>query len=190
MDHIDLTNRNGLLRGDLRYFCNFKFHSHREVLTMPEPSADDVRRANMNTLADTHAIYVEAIRKLMGKEGLDAISEANRQHGLELGRAAIKQGSLRSGNLHSIFEFFDAAHPYFGFELSIGAESEKCFELRVTSCPWIESFKARGAKPDICEYVTKIDEGIGQTVDSNVTMSIPKCMMRGDDHCIYRWEKE
>ena len=190
MDHIDLTNHKSPLRGDLRYFSNSKFNSHREVLTMPEPSADEVRRTNMSTLADTHAIYVEAIRKLMGKEGLDAISEANRQHGLELGRAAIKQGSLRSGNLHSIFEFFDAAHPYFGFELSIGAESEKCFELRVTSCPWIESFKARGAKPDICEYVTKIDEGIGQAVDSNVTMSIPKCMMRGDDHCIYRWEKE
>jgi predicted hydrocarbon binding protein len=190
MDHIDLTNCRGSLRGDLRYLGIPMVTSKRKATIMSNPNADDVRRANMSTLADTHAIYVEAIRTMMGKEGLDAIGEVNRQHGLELGKAAIKQGSLRSGDLHSIFEFFDAAHPYFGFELSIGAESEKCFELRVRSCPWIESFKARGAEPDICEYVTKIDEGIGQAVDSNVTLSIPKCMMRGDDHCIYRWEKE
>jgi hypothetical protein len=190
MDHINLTNRKSQLRGDLRYFSNPKFRDQRKVLTMYDPSADEVRRTNMGTLADTHAVYVEAIRRLMGKKGLDAVSEVNRHHGLELGRTAIKQGSLRNGDLHSIFEFFDAAHPYFGFELSIKTESEKCFELKVTSCPWIESFKARGAGPDICEYVTKIDEGIGQAVDSNVTMSIPKCMMRGDDHCIYRWERE
>jgi predicted hydrocarbon binding protein len=190
MDYINLTNRSSQLRGDLRYLSNPKFKVQWKMLAMSNPGADDVRRTNMHTLADTHAIYMEAIRRLMGKKGLDAISEVNRHHGFELGRAAIKQGSLRSDDLHSIFEFFNAAHPYFGFELSIESESEKCFELKVTSCPWIESFKAKGAGPDICEYVTKIDEGIGQAVDSDVTMSIPKCMMRGDEHCIYRWEKE
>lgn len=156
---------------------------------MSEPSAEDIRKANMSTLADTHAIYVEAIRKLMGDEGLKAIGEINRLHGLTLGEAGIEQGTLRKGDFRSIFEFFDGAHPYFGFELSIGDLTDKRFDLKVTDCPWIESFKARGAGPDVCEYVTKIDEGIGQAVDPDVTMSLPKCMMRGDDHCIYRWEK-
>jgi hypothetical protein len=157
---------------------------------MSDPTADDVRRANMSTLADTHAIYVEAIRKLMGKEGLEEIGEINRLHGLKLGNAGIEAGTLRKGDFRSIFEFFDGARPYFGFELAIGNLSDKRFDLKVTSCPWIESFKAQGAGEDVCEYVTKIDEGIGQAVDPDVKMSIPKCMMRGDDHCIYRWEKE
>jgi len=157
---------------------------------MSNPSADDVRRANMNTLADTHVIYVETIRRLMGDDGLRAISEVNRLHGLELGKTGIKQRTLKKGNLRSIFEFFDGAHPFFGFELSIGNHTDKRFDLKVTYCPWLESFKARGAASDICEYVTKIDEGIGQAVDPEVRMSIPKCMMRGDDYCIYRWEKE
>lgn len=157
---------------------------------MSDPSADDVRRVNMNTLADTHAIYVESIRRLMGDEGLKAIGEVNRLHGLKLGKEGIEQGTLRKGDLRSIFEFFDGAHPFFGFELSIGDQTEKRFDLKVTYCPWIESFKAMGAGSDLCEHVTKIDEGIGQAVDPDVSMSIPKCMMRGDDYCIYRWEKE
>jgi hypothetical protein len=157
---------------------------------MSDPTADEVRRANMNTLADTHAIYVEAIRRLMGEKGLRAIGEVNRLHGLNLGMAGIEQGNLRKGDLQSIFDFFDGAHPYLGFELSIGDVTDKRFDLKVTYCPWIESFRAGGAGPDLCEYVTKIDEGIGQAVDPDVSMSIPKCMMRGDDHCIYRWEKE
>ncbi|MBY8996544.1 MAG: L-2-amino-thiazoline-4-carboxylic acid hydrolase [Candidatus Thorarchaeota archaeon] len=157
---------------------------------MSDPSADDVRRANMNTLAATHVIYVEAIRRLMGDEGLKAIGEVNRLHGLKLGKDGIEQGSLRKGDLRSIFDFFDGAHPFFGFELSIGTSTDKSFNLKVTYCPWIESFKTQDAGSDICEHVTKIDEGIGQVVDPDVSMSIPKCMMRGDDHCIYRWEKE
>jgi hypothetical protein len=157
---------------------------------MTNPTADDVRRANMNTLADTHAIYVEAIRRLMGEKGLEEIGEINRLHGLELGKSGIEQGTLRKGDFRSIFEFFDGAGPYFGFKLSIDDLTNKRFDLKVTYCPWIESFRARGAGDDLCEYVTKIDEGIGQAVDPDVKMTIPKCMMRGDDYCIYRWEKE
>ena len=157
---------------------------------MLNPSADDVRRASMTTLAETHAIYVESVRSLMGQEGLKAIGEANRLHGLELGRAAVEQGNLRVGDYKSIFEFFDGGRPYFGFELSIGDMTDRRFDLKVTYCPWFEGFKGKGAGSDVCEWVTKIDEGIGQVVDPEFRMTIPKCMMRGDDHCIYRWEKD
>ncbi|TET08792.1 MAG: hypothetical protein E3J86_09955 [Candidatus Thorarchaeota archaeon] len=157
---------------------------------MPGPSADDVRRASMTTLAETHTIYVESVRRLMGEEGLKAIGEANRLHGLVLGKAGIEQGSLRVGDYKSIFEFFDGGHPYFGFTLDIAELTNKRIDMKVTYCPWLEGFKGKGASPDICEWVTKIDEGIGQAVDPEFKMTIPKCMMRGDDHCIYRWEKE
>jgi hypothetical protein len=156
---------------------------------MLQPSADDVRKSCMQTLADTHVVYVEATRRILGKEGLKAIGEANRIHGLELGKSAIKTGSLRKGDLYSIFEFFDAAHPYFGFDLIVEESTEKKLDLKVTSCPWLASFRARGAGEDICTWITLIDEGIGQAVDAKVKLTIPKCMMRGDDHCIYRWEK-
>lgn len=157
---------------------------------MLEPSADDVRRASMTTLAETHAIYVETVRGLIGQEGLKAIGEANRLHGLELGRAAVEQGNLRVGDYKSIFEFFDGGHPFFGFELSIGEMTDRRFDLKVTYCPWVEGFKGKSAGSDVCEWVTKIDEGIGQVVDPEFRMTIPKCMMRGDDHCIYRWERD
>ncbi|MHA1948635.1 MAG: L-2-amino-thiazoline-4-carboxylic acid hydrolase [Candidatus Thorarchaeota archaeon] len=157
---------------------------------MPEPSAYDVRKASMTTLAETHAIYVEAVRSMKGQEGLKIIGEANRLHGLELGRAAVEQGNLRIGDYKSIFEFFDGGHPYFGFELSIGEMTDRRFDLKVTYCPWFEGFKGKSAGADVCEWVTKIDEGIGQVVDPEFRMTIPKCMMRGDDHCIYRWERD
>ena len=157
---------------------------------MSDPSADDVRRANMNTLADSHVVYIEAIRKLLGDEGLKTISEVNRLHGLVLGKEGIEQGGLRKGDFRSIYEFFDAGRPYFGFDLSITDQTDKRIDLKVVACPWIDSFRARNAGPDICEYVTKIDEGIGQAVDPDLSMSLPKCMMRGDGYCIYRFEKE
>ena len=157
---------------------------------MSDPSADDVRKANMNTLVDSHVVYVEAIRKLMGDEGLKEISEINRLHGLGLGNEGITQGGLRKGDFRSIYEFFDAGHPYFGFDLSIADLTDKRLDLKVIACPWIEAFRARGAGPDICDIVTKIDEGIGQAVEPDFSMSLPKCMMRGDDYCIYRFEKE
>ncbi|TFG32306.1 hypothetical protein EU528_03980, partial [Candidatus Thorarchaeota archaeon] len=133
---------------------------------------------------------IEAIRKIMGKEGLDRVGEANRIYGHGLGKAALESGGLRKGDLKSIFEFFESAHPFFGFELSIGNHTDTRFDLKVTKCPWLETFKLRGAGEDICWWVTKMDEGIGQAVDPDVTMTLPKCMMRGDDYCIYRWEKE
>ena len=144
----------------------------------------------MQTLADTHVVYVETVRRSFGTEGLKSIGDANRVHGRNLGESAIKAGNLRRGDLRSIFEFFDAAHPYFGFDLEVEHISDKELNLKVTSCPWIDSFRARGAGEDICTWVTLIDEGIGQAVDAEVKLTIPKCMMRGDDYCIYRWAKE
>jgi len=164
--------------------------NHLWVKKMSKPSAEDVRDTLMATLADAHVVYIEAIRKFLGTEGLERIGEENRIHGLGLGRSALESGTLRKGDLKSIFDFFESAHPYFGFKLSIGDLTEKRFDLKVTKCPWVQTFKSRGAGDDICWWVTKMDEGIGQVVDPDVKMTLPKCMMRGDDHCIYRWEKE
>ena len=156
---------------------------------MTRPSADEVRKVCMATLADAHAVYVEAIRQTMGRKGLNAIGEANRLHGLTLGESAIQSGGLRKGDLHSIFDFFSAAHPYFGFELEVDSFTDTKLDLKVTSCPWIDAFRARGAGEDICTWVTQIDEGIGQAVDPTVRLTIPKCMMRGDHYCIYSYTK-
>lgn len=143
----------------------------------------------MVTLASAHAVYVEAVRKAIGQKGLAAIGEANRLHGIELGKAGIKQGGLRKGDLKSIIEFFISAHPYFGFEIQLQKATDKELEMKVTYCPWMDTFKAENAGRDICEWVTKMDEGIGQAVDPKVKMTLPKCMMRGDDSCIYRYSK-
>lgn len=157
---------------------------------MKEPSADNVRKNNMEVLASAHAVYIEAIRENFGENGLQAVGEANRLHGLSLGKAAIESGALRRGDLKSIFEFFDEAHPYFGFNLKIDMVSEGSLDMKVTSCPWIDTFRALDAGEDICEWVCKMDEGIGQAVDPDLRMTLPKCMMRGDRYCIYRWEKK
>ncbi|TFF84561.1 hypothetical protein EU524_00980 [Candidatus Thorarchaeota archaeon] len=157
---------------------------------MGEPTADDVRKTNMVTVASSHVVYVEAFRKLMGEEGLEAIGEENRLHGVDLGESALEEGSLRKGDLMSIFEMFRDAYPYFGFELSVADHTDSRLDLKVTKCPWIKTFRRMGAGKDICECVTKIDEGIAQAVDADLKMTLPKCMMRGDDYCIYRWQKE
>lgn len=143
----------------------------------------------MVTLASAHAVYVEAVRKSMGGKGLTAIGEANRLHGIELGKAGIKEGGLRKGDLKSIIEFFIAAHPYFGFEIELQKATDKELEMKVTYCPWIDTFKAEHAGQDICDWVTKMDEGIGQAVDPKAKMTLPKCMMRGDEYCVYRYSK-
>ena len=157
---------------------------------MTGPSADEVRKTNMETLASAHAVYVETMRKHCGEEGLKAIEEANREHGLELGKAGIESGALRKGEPESIFGFFEAAHPYFGFELELTDSSKDSVEIKVHSCPWIDTFKAEGAEEDICHWVCAMDDGIGRAVDEELRLSIPKCMMRGDDYCIYLWTKE
>jgi hypothetical protein len=156
---------------------------------MEEPSADDVRKVGMSTVAAAHTVYVETVRKQFGEKGLEALGEANRLHGIELGEDGVKNGGLRKGDFRSIYEFFAAAHPFFGFELEISDISDSLLDLKVTACPWIDTFRAKGANEDICHWVCKIDEGIAQAVDADLTMTIPLCMMRGDDHCIYRWQK-
>ena len=156
---------------------------------MTNPTADQVRKASMVTVASAHAVYVEAVRRMAGEKGLEQLGEANRLHGLQLGEDAIRAGSLRRGDMMSIFEMFDAAHPYFGFDLSVLESTNNRLDIKVTKCPWIKTFKAKNAGSDICHWVCKMDEGIGQAVDSALTMSLPKCMMRGDEYCIYRWEK-
>ncbi len=156
---------------------------------MEGPTPDEVRVVGMSTVASAHTIYVETVRANFGQSGLEAIGEANRLHGIELGKEGVESGALREGDLKSIYEFFAAAHPYFGFELDLIEVTDRLIDIKVTACPWIDTFKARGAKEDICHWVCKMDEGIAQAMDPELTMSIPKCMMRGDDHCIYRWEK-
>ena len=156
---------------------------------MDKPSADEVRIVGMSTVAAAHTVYVETVREKFGKPGLEALGEANRIHGLELGEQGVKDGGLRKGDLKSIYEFFAAAHPFFGFELEIAKLNDEQIDLKVTACPWIDTFLAKGANEDICHWVTKIDEGIAQAVDPELSMKVPKCMMRGDDHCIYHWSK-
>ncbi|MHA2212959.1 MAG: L-2-amino-thiazoline-4-carboxylic acid hydrolase [Candidatus Thorarchaeota archaeon] len=157
---------------------------------MVGPSADDVRKTNMITLASAHVVYVEAVRAAYGQEGLDRVGEANRLHGIELGKAGLKDGGLRKGDLSSIFDFFVAAHPYFGFELELTDATNDSVELKVLACPWIDTFRALQANEDVCHWVCKMDEGIAQALDPELRMSLPKCMMRGDEFCIYRWDKE
>ncbi|MFX1561382.1 MAG: L-2-amino-thiazoline-4-carboxylic acid hydrolase [Promethearchaeota archaeon] len=156
---------------------------------MHKPSADEVRIVGMSTVAAAHTVYVETVREKFGESGLAALGEANRLHGLELGEQGVKDGGLRKGDLRSIYEFFAAAHPFFGFELEIAELNVDQIDLKVTACPWIDTFRAKGANEDICHWVTKIDEGIAQAVDPELSMTVPKCMMQGDDYCIYRWEK-
>ncbi len=154
-----------------------------------KPTADQVRKTNMVTLANAHAVYVEAVRKIAGTKGLEALGEENRLHGIDLGESAIERGELRRGDLLSIFEMFESARPYFGFELSVSEHTDRLLDVKVTECPWIDTFRQMGVGEDICHWVTKMDEGIGQAVDSRLNMTLPKCMMKGDDYCIYRWEK-
>lgn len=154
-----------------------------------KPTAEDVRKTNMVTLASAHVVYVEAVRKMMGEEGLEILGEENRLHGVDLGESALSRGELRKGDLTSIFEMFRAAYPYFGFEMSLLEQNEDLLDVKVTECPWIKTFRQMSAGEDICHWVTKMDEGIGQAVDKDLRMTLPKCMMKGDDFCIYRWQK-
>ncbi len=156
---------------------------------MQKPTAEDVRQVNMFTLASAHALYVEAIRRIAGESGLQEIAEANRIHGLHLGTDGIQNGTLRKGDLSSIYDFFEQAHPYFGFDLEKILDTPDEMEIKVTHCPWLEGFRSLSAKEDICHWVTKIDEGIGQAVDPSTRLLLTRCMMRGDKYCIYRFEK-
>lgn len=156
---------------------------------MNHPTADEVRKSSMATLADTHVVYIEAVREIVGHKGLKMIGEANRSHGIKLGMNAIQNGNLRRGDLKSIYDFFKAAHPFFGFELEIDDITDTKLDLKITYCPWLDSFKARGAHSDICKWVTLIDDGIGKAVDPELCLTLTSCMMRGDDYCIYRWSK-
>jgi len=156
---------------------------------MEGPTPDEVRIVGMSTVAAAHTVYVETVRKMFGEKGLEALAEANRLHGLELGEQGVKDGGLGKGDLRSIYEFFTAAFPFFGFVIEEPEVSDHRIDLKVTGCPWIDTFHAKNANEDICHWVTKIDEGIGQAVDPKLSMTIPKCMMRGDDYCIYRFER-
>jgi predicted hydrocarbon binding protein len=156
---------------------------------MTKPTADEVRGVGMATVAAAHVVYVEAVREAVGEKGLQAIFEANRLHGLELGKTGIREGGLRKGDLKSIHEFFEAAHPYFGFDLELEEVTDRTLILKVKGCPWIDTFRAKSANEDICHWVCAIDEGIGQAVDPELKMTVPKCMMRGDNYCIYKWDR-
>ncbi|MHA1908530.1 MAG: hypothetical protein ACW98Y_14610, partial [Candidatus Thorarchaeota archaeon] len=104
---------------------------------MNKPSADEVRKNSMFVLASAHAVYVENAREYGGQDALKALGEANRIHGIELGKQGIQDGGLRKGELRSIFDFFIGGHPFFGFNIELITDKPDEMEMKVTYCPWI-----------------------------------------------------
>jgi len=69
---------------------------------------------------------------------------------------------------------------------------DKHFSFKVTKCPYLRHYRAVGALPDIpyiCDVVCRADDGVGKTFNPRLQFSLPKCMARGDEYCIYQWEE-
>jgi hypothetical protein len=70
---------------------------------------------------------------------------------------------------------------------------EKHFAFRVEKCPYLKHYRAIGvlpAMPYICDLICKADAGVGKTFNPRLNFSLPKCMARGDEYCIYEWKED
>ena len=70
---------------------------------------------------------------------------------------------------------------------------DKNFAIKVTRCPYLKTWKALGileSVPDLCDLLTHGDEGVSSVFNPNLRLTLPKCMSKGDDYCIYWWKEE
>lgn len=68
---------------------------------------------------------------------------------------------------------------------------DKSFAMKVTRCPYIETWKTVGvidSVPNLCDMLTEGDNAIGMVFNPRLRMTLTKCMTRGDSYCIYSWK--
>lgn len=68
---------------------------------------------------------------------------------------------------------------------------DKNFTLKVTYCPYVKTWNALGildSVPDLCDLLTKGDEGVSSVFNPRLCLTLTKCMSKGDPYCIYWWK--
>ena len=79
------------------------------------------------------------------------------------------------------------------FEIEHLELDDKKFSMKVTRCPYVKIWKALGitdSVPEICDVLTRGDEGISALFNPKLHMTLTKCMARGDPYCIYSWRED
>lgn len=157
---------------------------------MSEPSREEVRKVLMEASASTHATYVRMVMEAFGEKGYEALIRANKKTGILRGHSLLKKKAIKDKNMKAFVQYLVDMNPYLGFKFSILEQSERKAILRVTYCPWFKTWKSMDMFPEICEIVTKIDEGMAQAVNPKICLKIGTSLMRGDSHCDYIFEEK
>jgi predicted hydrocarbon binding protein len=69
---------------------------------------------------------------------------------------------------------------------------DKHFAFKVEKCPYLTHYRALGvlpAMPHICDIVCQADAGVGKVFNPKLNFSLPKCMAKGDEYCVYEWKE-
>jgi len=135
---------------------------------------------------------LSAVCNRYGEEGRRVARQSLYDLGLRSGQFLLDQGVVRAGctpaewgevaaDLAEVSGFYD--------HRSVGI-SEDCFELHLTRYPYLEPFTFFGAPHDILDIGIAWERGCLKTINPELTVSVPRCIWRGDDVGIIRVEQE
>ena len=149
-------------------------------------TSEEISKNLWQNQAATMGFLVNTIVKKFGDEGRKAIIEAARNAGFFLASTYVKQQKIKERGTRDFAQYISSGSD---FKLETIELTNKKWFIKVTYCPLLETWKAMGALPEICDLICKADEGMAKAFNPKLSLTLQKTMCKGDPYCLYIFEE-
>ena len=145
-------------------------------------------------------LLVKNVIERFGEEGREVVEKACLESGKYVAQKFIESRGVKEKGTHALAKHIypDTSNSQLTWVDEFGKFTHlkldiKNFSFKVEKCPYLRHYRAVGVLPGmpyICDVVCRADDGVGKTFNPRLKFSLPKCMARGDEYCIYEWKED
>ncbi len=125
-----------------------------------------------------------------GEEGRQLIYDAMKKTGEYMAESYLNANKDAKKGLDGIIE-------YYGLEtlpetMKLLERTESKYKLKISDCAYLKVWRdidILPVVPDICDMIAAFDDVVTGIFDPKIRLATPKAMGKGDDCCIYYYEK-
>lgn len=157
---------------------------------MKEPAIKDVQKALWENFAVVTGFITMKVIEKFGDEGRKVIAEAMREAGIYKLSKEFENKTMEKIGTRALANYMSKGSPTTGFEFETVELSDNKYEIRVSTCPIVQAWKDMKAPRELCDLLAIYDEGAARAFDRNLSLKLPKHMLKGDTYCEYIFEKK
>ena len=157
---------------------------------MTEPTIKNVQKELWENFAIVTGFMTMKVIEKFGDEGRSAIKEAMSQAGnykssKQLGDKPVGE----RGGTRALAESMSKGSQITGFEFETIELSDKKYSIRVSKCPIAQAWKDMNGPSELCDLLAIYDEGIAKSFNPDLSLTLPKHMLKGDPYCEYIFDE-